>query len=53
MEEYMKPYIRLFVLCLITRSGFGMGGQAPEAPEEVQAAEGEAICRKSKNAAKR
>ena len=26
MEEYMKPYISLFVLCLITPSGFGMGG---------------------------
>jgi tetratricopeptide (TPR) repeat protein len=26
MEEYMKSYISLFVLCLIVRSGFGMGG---------------------------
>src|SRR5258708_1052108 len=26
MEEYMKSYISLFVLCLVVRSGFGMGG---------------------------
>jgi tetratricopeptide (TPR) repeat protein len=26
IEEYMNRYISLFVLCLIVRSGFGMGG---------------------------
>jgi tetratricopeptide (TPR) repeat protein len=26
MEEYMNRYISLFVLCLVVRSGFGMGG---------------------------